>query len=230
MKHPRRMRRLLSGSNALKVLATLVAVSAFVLLHEATTFDSREAAAEAKPVDPTAPVTGARLQFQATAYCKGRTTASGVVVRSGVAAADPALLPVGTVLNVTTDTPKYNGIYTVMDTGPAVQGRILDLYMWSCHEALAFGRKNVEVTVLRLGWNPSASSPSLIDRLFRRREAAKRAASVEPDGPVPETAAPPRGPDDTTATVSSGVKGSTGSENAENSNAEIEEIAEITKE
>ena len=96
MRHRLTMRRRLSGSIALKVLATLVAISAFVLLYEATTFDSREAAGEAAAVDPTAPVTGARLQFQATAYCKGKTTASGVGVRSGVAAADPALLPVGT--------------------------------------------------------------------------------------------------------------------------------------
>lgn len=179
----------------MKALATLVAISGFVLLYEATTFDSRETAGDTAAVDPTAPVTGARLQFQATAYCKGTTTASGVGVRSGVAAADPALLPVGTVLNISTDTTKYNGIYTVMDTGPKVQGRILDLYMWSCHEALAFGRKQVQVTVLRLGWNPAASSPSLIDRLFRRREAAKRAAPAEaaavPQGPVPETATPP---------------------------------------
>jgi 3D (Asp-Asp-Asp) domain-containing protein len=186
--------RLLSGSIGLKIVATLVAVSAFVLLYEATMFDSRETAGTVAAADPTAPVTGSRLQFAATAYCKGTTTASGVGVRSGVAAADPVLLPVGSVLNITTDSTKYNGIYTVMDTGPKVQGRILDLYMWSCHEALRFGRKQVQVTVLRLGWNPSASSPSLIDRLFRRREAARRAQPAEPvsiEGPIPETAAPP---------------------------------------
>jgi 3D (Asp-Asp-Asp) domain-containing protein len=185
----------LSSSIVLKVAATLVAVGAFVLLYEVTAFDSRETAGATGIVDPTSPVAGARLQFAATAYCKGKTTASGVGVRSGVAAADPALLPVGTVLNVTTDSTKYNGIYTVMDTGPAVQGRTLDLYMWSCHEALAFGRKAVQVTVLRLGWNPNASSPSLIDRLFRRREAARKPPAVAtvtlPEGPIPETAAPP---------------------------------------
>lgn len=201
-----RMRRLLSRSIGLKATATLVAISTFVLLYDVTAFDSREAAANTTAVDPTSPVTGARLQFQATAYCKGTTTASGVGVRSGVAAADPVLIPVGSVLNVTTDTTKYNGIYTVMDTGPKIQGRILDLYMWSCHEALAFGRKPVQVTVLRLGWNPSASSPGLIDRLFRRREAASRPPSVQPaevpDGPVPETAAPPPGatPESTSGT------------------------------
>jgi 3D (Asp-Asp-Asp) domain-containing protein len=221
MKHPRRMGRL-SGSIALKGLATLVAISAFVLLYEATTFDSREAAGNVSVIDPTAPVTGARLDFQATAYCKGRTTASGVVVRSGVAAADPALLPVGSVLNVTTDATKYNGIYTVMDTGPKVQGRILDLYMWSCHEALAFGRKEVQVTVLRLGWNPAASSPGLIDRLFRRREAAKRAAPLEP-GPIPETATPPAGAEDTKATPSPGAEVFTGDDPAETPTAGIAE-------
>jgi hypothetical protein len=59
-----------------------------------------------------------------------------------------------------------------MDTGPKVQGRKLDLYMWSCKEALAFGHEGVKIVVLRLGWNPQASTPTIIDRLFRRREAA----------------------------------------------------------
>ena len=65
---------------------------------------------------------GAQLQFTATAYCKGETTSSGVVVRTGVAAADPELLPVGTVMRVDMPSPRYSGIWTVMDTGPAVQG------------------------------------------------------------------------------------------------------------
>jgi hypothetical protein len=105
-----------------------------------------------------------------------------------------------------------------MDTGPKVQGRILDLYMWSCHEALAFGRKQVEVTVLRLGWNPAASSPGLIDRLFRRREAAKRAAPVAPaplDGPVPETATRPAYAEDSKATTPPGAEVLTEPERAE---------------
>ena len=55
--------------------------------------------------------------------------------------------------------------------------------MWSCKEALTFGRKAIQVTVLRLGWNPQASTPSFVDRIFRRRERAK----VE----VPPPAAPP---------------------------------------
>ena len=190
-------RRFISQSVGRKLLATIIAILAFVLVYEVSTFDSRDAAQ--LPAEPTAPAAGARLPFTATAYCKGTTTASGVGVRTGIAASDPTLLPVGSVVNITTDTAKYNGVYTIMDTGPKVQGRILDLYMWSCHEALAFGRKPVEVTVLRLGWNPNASSPSLVDRLFRRREAARTAvlpapvlppAPAEPAEPAPEPLLP----------------------------------------
>ena len=91
-----------------------------------------------------------------------------------------------------------------MDTGPKVQGRHLDLYVWSCHEALAFGRRRIEVTVLRLGWDPRASSPSLIDRLFRRREVARRAAaSRDGEGRAARTAgARCRLPSRTAATAS----------------------------
>ena len=169
------MRRIISRSLWRKLLATIIAMVTFVLLYEVTTMDSRDAARRGA-VDPTAPAAGSRLAFSATAYCKGTTTASGVGVRTGIAASDPSILPVGSVVSITTDETKYNGIYTIMDTGPKVQGRILDVYMWSCNEALAFGRKQVEITVLRLGWNPNNSSPSLIDRLFRRREAARKAA------------------------------------------------------
>jgi hypothetical protein len=42
--------------------------------------------------------------------------------------------------------------------------------MWSCHEALRFGRKPIGLTVLRLGWNPRATAPGFMDRLFKRAE------------------------------------------------------------
>ena len=137
------------------------------------------------------PAPGSHLAFDATAYCKGQTTAAGVNVRRGIAAADPQLLPVGSVVTLATGDPEYNGVYTIMDTGPLVQGRHLDLYIWSCDEALKFGRRRIEVTVLRLGWDPRASSPSLIDRLFRRREVARRAAASREDKQEPEAPEPP---------------------------------------
>jgi hypothetical protein len=98
-----------------------------------------------------------------------------VNVRTGIAAADPDLLPVGSVIQVYRLGERYNGIYTIMDTGPAVQGRHVDIYMWSCNEALTFGRRDIAVNLLRLGWNPKVTAPTLLSRLFHQREAALRA-------------------------------------------------------
>ncbi len=175
---------LLSRSTTRKVVATATAAVAFAFLYEVTTLDSRYAARQAELREPTAaPTPGARLKFTATAYCKGTTTASGVNVRSGIAAADPDLLPVGSVVQVDAPGTRNDGIYTIMDTGPKVQGRRLDLYMWSCHEALAFGRRPVQVTVLRLGWSPENSIPGDVDTLFRKREAESRKPPAAPDPP-----------------------------------------------
>src|SRR5688572_22592183 len=178
------MRRILARYPRVKITVLLAAVVGFVLLYESQMLDSRDAAGQTMTNADGTPMPGARLPFRATAYCKGTTTASGVGVRAGVAAADPSLLPVGSVVNLAVGDDRYNGIYTVMDTGPKVQGRLLDLYMWSCHEALKFGRKEVQVTVLRLGWDPRQSAPTLVDRLFRRREASRKAAAVEEPPPA----------------------------------------------
>ena len=177
---------LLSRSTGRKIVATGTAAVAFAFLYEVTILDSRYAARQAELREATAtPAPGSRLRFTATGYCKGTTTASGVNVRTGIAAADPDLLPVGSVIQVERLGEKYNGVYTIMDTGPKVQGRHIDIYMWNCNEALALGRQTAGITVLRLGWNPRASSPRLIDRLFRQREAARPPAP--PPVTTPET-------------------------------------------
>lgn len=152
-----------------KALVTAVAAGGFVWLYEATALDSKFAARLTGPPDLSDyPAPGSRLAFVATAYCKGITTTSGVAVQSGVAASDPSLLPVGSVVDVAAGDAKYSGIYTIMDTGPSVHGRQVDIYMWSCNEALAFGRQAIRLTVLRLGWNPHATTPSFFERVFKR--------------------------------------------------------------
>ena len=163
---------IISGSFWRKALVTTVAIGAFMSTYEVTMLDSRYAARQAVLRETTAPPTpGAKLAFSATAYCKGETTASGAGVHSGVAAADPDLLPVGTVVEIENLPGRYNGIYTVLDTGPAVQGRQVDLYMWSCNEAMTFGRQPIHLTVLRLGWNPRATTPTFLDKLFTKNSA-----------------------------------------------------------
>jgi 3D (Asp-Asp-Asp) domain-containing protein len=170
-----------------KAMVTIIAAGGFASLYEATILDSKDAARRLSPDSTVRPAAGDRLAFRATAYCKGLTTASGVAVRAGIAAADPAMLPVGSVIDVAAQNPKYSGIYTIMDTGPAVKGRLIDIYMWSCYEALDFGRMPIDVTVLRLGWNPNASAPSFFARMFKRPSPAP--ASL-PSRPLPQTVVP----------------------------------------
>lgn len=169
-----------------------VAVAAAVLLvlfvFVSTTWDS----AQEDVVDAEGrPRLGTALRFEATAYCKGTTTAAGTAVRTGMAAADPALLPLGSVIRVETPIGAHSGIWTVMDTGPEVKGRELDLYMWSCTEALAFGRRAVRVTILRLGWDPRQSAPGPIDQRFRRREQARPGLPPAAEPPAAPAAPPP---------------------------------------
>ena len=180
----------IADSNWRKAFATLLVAAGFVLLYQITARDSRTSATEASLVEATIlPQAGSRLQFTATAYCKGETTASGVGVRTGVAAADPAVLPVGSVVRLETPNPRYNGVWTVMDTGPAVRGRTVDLYLWSCKEALVFGRRPIRLTVLRLGWNPQNSIPGMVDSLFRKRQADSKRPVAPAAGPAPQAPA-----------------------------------------
>jgi len=167
----------------------LVAVAALLVLAVFTT-RTRDSIEEVFDSEGR-PRLGSAIRFEATAYCKGETTAAGVAVRHGMAAADPTLLPLGSVVRVDTTDARYSGIWTVLDTGPEVKGRELDLYMWSCNDALAFGRQAVRVTILRLGWDPKASAPAPVEQLFRRRERAAPPPAAAPETPAPPPATPP---------------------------------------
>jgi len=157
----------LSRSLWQKLLVTAVAAIAFVLIYETVGIDWRVFHITGKTPIPKAAVpktalaAGSRVSFVATAYCKGDTTAAGVAPQAGIAAADTDLLPVGSIIHIDDGLEAYRGIYTVLDTGPKVQGPHVDLYIWSCFEALAFGRRDVTLTVLRLGWNPKNTAPGI---------------------------------------------------------------------
>lgn len=208
---------LISTSLRRKLIATIVVAVGLVFFYETTAIDSRyaarlfqqEAEADGVRAQP-ASMTEVRdpLRFTATAYCKGHTTASGVAVRTGIAAADPDLLPVGSVIQIENTVEQYKGIWTIMDTGPKVHGRHVDLYVWSCHEALAFGRRPVQVSVLRLGWSPRNSTPSLIKRLFRQNEETLPPPPVWP----PVAAAKAEGGEGTSGDAVPAIAPATGTE------------------
>jgi 3D (Asp-Asp-Asp) domain-containing protein len=96
------------------------------------------------------------LTMSATAYTAGPestgkrpgmrgygVTASGKHVEHGVVAVDPRVIPLGTRLYV-----EGYGYSIAADTGSAIKGNKIDLYMDSLWAANQFGRRNVNVYVL----------------------------------------------------------------------------------
>ena len=92
--------------------------------------------------------------FVATAYSLRGRTASGRQTQRGIIAADRRLLPLGT--RVRLEAGRYSGEYLVADTGGAVRGRKIDIWMPSGGEAMSFGRRPVKLTVLTHHRKPSA--------------------------------------------------------------------------
>ena len=105
------------------------------------------------------------MRVTATAYCEGGKTQSGTKARTGIVAADPKVLPVGTVLRIL-DGP-HAGVYTVMDTGAAVKGRRIDIFIPDCARAEQFGEKPMRVRIIRRGWDPKATGPEISEGRFQ---------------------------------------------------------------
>jgi 3D (Asp-Asp-Asp) domain-containing protein len=87
--------------------------------------------------------------YTATAYAFRGRTASGRLVGKGVIAADTRVLPMGTRVHV--EAGNWTGVYTVADTGGAVRGRKIDIWVPTTGEAFRFGRRKVKLTVLSYG-------------------------------------------------------------------------------
>lgn len=81
--------------------------------------------------------------FSATAYCLQGKTAMGHGVRRGIIAADPRFLKLGS--RVTISAGPWSGTYLVSDTGGAIKGKKIDIWVPSCSEARKFGRRGVEI-------------------------------------------------------------------------------------
>jgi 3D (Asp-Asp-Asp) domain-containing protein len=100
--------------------------------------------AEPTPTAAPAAATGEAqtLVVDAVAYHLPGRTASGLPVGVGVIAVDPSVIPLGTRLFV----PGY-GPAVAADTGSAIRGNLIDLWMPSTAAARAWGRRTVTITV-----------------------------------------------------------------------------------
>ncbi len=85
--------------------------------------------------------------FEATAYCyTGNRTATGTWPSRGTIAVDPEVIPLGSKLYV-----EGYGEGIAEDTGGAIKGEIIDLYMESEAECWDWGRRQVEVRIIEEG-------------------------------------------------------------------------------
>ena len=81
--------------------------------------------------------------FSASAYCFSGRTAMGHSVRRGLIAADPRVLKLGS--KVVIAAGPWSGEYLVSDTGGAIKGKKIDIWVPSCSEARKFGRRTVQI-------------------------------------------------------------------------------------
>jgi 3D (Asp-Asp-Asp) domain-containing protein len=98
----------------------------------------------AVPVDApgTAPAGARVLVVTALAYSLPGRTASGLPVGQGVIAVDPAVIPLGSRVFV----PGY-GRAVAADTGSAIRGNIIDLWMPTMAQAQSWGSRTVTITI-----------------------------------------------------------------------------------
>jgi 3D (Asp-Asp-Asp) domain-containing protein len=103
----------------------------------------RAAVSIAPSVTLTANATSGRtLTVVATAYDLKGHTSTGLPVGWGIAAVDPAVIPLGTHIVI----PGY-GAAVAADTGPSIVGSTIDLWFPSPAQAYAWGRRTITVTL-----------------------------------------------------------------------------------
>ena len=82
---------------------------------------------------------GQPVPVELTAYCLSGTTRRGRYVRPGIIAADPRVFPLSRYVELFVE-GKYIGRYLVDDTGSAIKGAHIDVWVPTCDEAVRFGR------------------------------------------------------------------------------------------
>jgi 3D (Asp-Asp-Asp) domain-containing protein len=115
--------------------------------------------------------------YMATAYSLRGRTASGSAAATGMIAADPRVLPIGSRVRI--EAGSYSGEYLVADTGGAVRGKRIDIWTPTAREAMRFGRRTVKLTVLQLGGKRGKTA-----------SAQPRTLTLAPTSVVPQTAKP----------------------------------------
>jgi 3D (Asp-Asp-Asp) domain-containing protein len=105
---------------------------------------ARPAEAVAHATVTVAPALGRTALLVVSAYALPGFTATGTPVGYGIAAVDPAVIPLGSHLSI----PGY-GEAIAADTGSAIRGTRIDVWFPTVERALAWGTRSVMVTIQR---------------------------------------------------------------------------------
>jgi 3D (Asp-Asp-Asp) domain-containing protein len=81
------------------------------------------------------------LFVMTTAYCDHGRTASGALAGRGTVAVDPRIIPMGSRLWI----PGY-GLARAKDTGGAIKGRRIDVWIPLCRDAVRWGRRRLLIS------------------------------------------------------------------------------------
>jgi len=86
-----------------------------------------------------------QMTVTATAYTGGGITSTGTKARWGVIAVDPSVIPYGTKVYI----PKFDKVFVAQDTGSAIKGNKIDIYMDSKDQAIKWGVKNITLYIVK---------------------------------------------------------------------------------
>lgn len=85
-----------------------------------------------------------KMNVVATAYTGYSTTSTGQKPVWGTIAVDPKVIPYGTKVYI----PQFNRVFIANNTGGAIKGNKIDIFMNTKKECYNWGRKNIEIHVL----------------------------------------------------------------------------------
>ena len=86
------------------------------------------------------------LKVEATAYCGDEVTSLGIKPTPyRTIAVDPKVIPYGSVVYI----PEYKALFRAEDTGSAIKGKRIDIFLPNEGECKEFGRKNIRIYVLK---------------------------------------------------------------------------------
>ncbi|MGL5693945.1 MAG: 3D domain-containing protein [Peptostreptococcaceae bacterium] len=113
-----------------------------------TTSSSKPSSSSSKPSTskkPSKDKIKKTVKVQATAYTGYSTTSTGQKPKWGTIAVDPKVIPYGTKVYI----PKFNQVFVANNTGGAIKGNKIDIYMNSRKECYDWGRRTIEIQILK---------------------------------------------------------------------------------